>query len=96
MASLFVFIASLGFIGPNAMSMALAEQAHRAGSASALLGMLQFLMGTIGGVIISLWHGAGALPLLCVMVVFSASGWWLLRHRQEEADAQTPERCSSR
>lgn len=96
MASLFVFIASLGFIGPNAISMALAEQAHRAGSASALLGMLQFLMGTVGGVIISLWHGADALPLLCVMVVFSASGWWLLRHRQQEVGAQTPERCSSR
>ncbi|RUO78924.1 Bcr/CflA family drug resistance efflux transporter [Idiomarina tyrosinivorans] len=41
---LFMFIATLGLVFPNAMAGALAEQAERAGSASAVTGSLQFLI----------------------------------------------------
>jgi len=64
---LFVCVASLSFIGPNTGALALQHQAHRAGTASALLGSLQFGMGAISGLAMSLWHRADALPLLTVM-----------------------------
>lgn len=51
-ASLFALLACLGFIGANAGACALAGQGERAGSASAVMGTLQFLLaaGAGGGV----------------------------------------------
>jgi len=52
---LFVFISSMGFITPNATARALAPQGANAGSASAVLGTLQFCAGgAIGAVVASL------------------------------------------
>lgn len=39
---LFVLVSCIGLVMPNATALALAGQAHRAGTASALLGLLQF------------------------------------------------------
>jgi DHA1 family bicyclomycin/chloramphenicol resistance-like MFS transporter len=69
MLCLFVFIGSLGFIGPNATALALAGQGARTGAASALLGTLQFVCGTLAGVAVSLAPNAGELSLLGVMSV---------------------------
>ncbi len=44
---LFFYVASLGFVNPNASAGAMADQAGRAGSASALLRTLQFGMATV-------------------------------------------------
>ncbi|RUO65090.1 MFS transporter, DHA1 family, bicyclomycin/chloramphenicol resistance protein [Pseudidiomarina planktonica] len=41
---IFLYISTLGMVFPNAMAGALAEQAERAGSASAVTGSLQFLI----------------------------------------------------
>jgi DHA1 family bicyclomycin/chloramphenicol resistance-like MFS transporter len=43
--SLFVVVSSLGFVLPNATTLALAGHPRTAGSASALLGVLQFAVG---------------------------------------------------
>ena len=67
MLCLFVFIGSLGFIGPNATALGLAGQGARTGAASALLGTLQFVFGTLAGVAVSLAPNAGELSLLAVM-----------------------------
>lgn len=64
---LFVCVAALSFIGPNTGALALKHQAHRAGTASALLGSMQFGMGAVMGLAMSLWHRPDALPLLSVM-----------------------------
>lgn len=64
---LFAFISPLGFISPNASAIAMADQARQAGAASAILGTLPFTLGTLAGLAMSLVHGAGALPLACVM-----------------------------
>ncbi|WP_423739672.1 MFS transporter, partial [Cupriavidus basilensis] len=47
LAGFFVFIASLGCILPNASALAMDRQGHRAGTASALMGTLQFSLGTL-------------------------------------------------
>src|SRR5690606_29759462 len=47
------FTTSLGFILPNATALALRDQGHRLGVASALMGCLQFLFGTLSSSIVS-------------------------------------------
>ncbi|MGO4304370.1 Bcr/CflA family multidrug efflux MFS transporter [Cupriavidus sp. RAF12] len=69
LAGFFVFLAGLGCITPNASALALAHQSHRAGTASALMGTLQFGFGTLAGAAVSLWHDGTALPLAVVMAI---------------------------
>ncbi|MGO4329449.1 MULTISPECIES: Bcr/CflA family multidrug efflux MFS transporter [unclassified Cupriavidus] len=69
LAGFFVFIASLGCILPNASALAMAQQGHRAGTASAMMGTLQFSLGTLAGAAVSLWRDGSALPLAVVMAV---------------------------
>ncbi|MFJ1255336.1 Bcr/CflA family multidrug efflux MFS transporter [Cupriavidus sp. CuC1] len=69
LAGFFVFIASLGCILPNASALAMAQQGHRAGTASALMGTLQFSLGTLAGAAVSFWRDGSALPLAVVMGV---------------------------
>jgi MFS transporter, DHA1 family, multidrug resistance protein len=44
---LFVLVGSLGLIFPNGTALALAEQKQAAGTASALIGLLQFALGAV-------------------------------------------------
>ncbi len=75
MALFFLFLTGLGFVMPNASAIALARQGRRAGSAAALMGVLQYGMGTVAGGVISLWHDGSALPLLVVMAVCGVGAW---------------------
>src|SRR3954454_1587891 len=68
--ALFVVVASLGCVLPNSTALALARHPRTAGSASALLGTLQFLIGALAA---PLTGGGGARPL-GVVVAVSASG----------------------
>ncbi len=45
LVSLFLLVSSIGLVMPNASSLALADHARSAGAASALLGVLQFVVG---------------------------------------------------
>ncbi|MDO8331222.1 MAG: multidrug effflux MFS transporter [Fluviicoccus sp.] len=66
----FLYLASLGFISPNAGAAALATQPqHRVGAASSLMGSLQFLMATLVSAWLALWQRPDALPLMVVMGV---------------------------
>ena len=80
LAGFFVYIASLGFISPNASAIAMADQGHRAGTASALMGVLQFGMATIIGAVLGLWHTNNALPVLTLMTICGVGGglWYML------------------
>jgi DHA1 family bicyclomycin/chloramphenicol resistance-like MFS transporter len=49
----FAMMTSLGFVGANASARALANQQSRAGSASALMGAMQFGMGSIAGSVVA-------------------------------------------
>jgi DHA1 family bicyclomycin/chloramphenicol resistance-like MFS transporter len=60
---LFVAIASLGILMPNAVAAALAGHAVHAGSASALIGTIQFVLGATAGAIAAGLHSESALAM---------------------------------
>ncbi len=72
---LFVVVASLGFVFPNATALALARHPRTAGSASAVLGTLQFVIGAAAA---PLTGGASAVPLGVVVAALSASALTVL------------------
>lgn len=69
LAGLWIYMSALGCVMPNTAALALARQGHRAGSASALLGTLQFGTGTLAGAAVSIWRDGTELPLAAVMAV---------------------------
>ncbi|PWB29569.1 Bcr/CflA family drug resistance efflux transporter [Pseudomonas sp. SDI] len=64
---LFVCIASLGCIIPNASACAMSGQGARAGSASALLGCLQFSVAAAAAALVGVLHDGSALPMAIVI-----------------------------
>jgi DHA1 family bicyclomycin/chloramphenicol resistance-like MFS transporter len=74
--ALFVITASLGLIAPNATALALADTSSQtAGSASALLGMLQFSIGAIVAPLVGLGGNDTAVPMAAVMAAFSIAAF---------------------
>ena len=73
---LFVCIASLGCILPNAAACAMNGQGARAGSASALMGCLQFSVASGAASLVGVLHDGSAMPMamvisLCGLLVVS-------------------------
>jgi DHA1 family bicyclomycin/chloramphenicol resistance-like MFS transporter len=64
---LFCFIATHGFVMPNTVALALAPHRAVAGSASALLGTLQFVLGATAGTLLGLIGNGTAVPLAAVV-----------------------------
>ncbi len=62
-------IGVIGMINPNTTALAMANQAKHAGSASALLGTLQFIIATIASLAINYFHSESIFPFLAVMGV---------------------------
>lgn len=60
---LFVCLSTLGVIFPNATAMTMQPFAAEAGSASALLGLIQFILGATGGALAGIFHNGTALPM---------------------------------
>ncbi len=65
-------VASLGFIMPNATTLALSGHPRTAGSASALLGVLQHAVGAAAAPLVGL-GGGSALPMAIVIAVCGVS-----------------------
>jgi DHA1 family bicyclomycin/chloramphenicol resistance-like MFS transporter len=62
-ADLFVCLAAVGLILPNATAAAMAPFPRHAGAASALLGTLQFSVGAATGAVVGLFHDGTGLPM---------------------------------
>ncbi|MBB6085048.1 Bcr/CflA family multidrug efflux MFS transporter [Castellaniella defragrans] len=75
MLCLMGFMASQGFVGPNAAALALANQGPRLGVASALMGSLQMLCGALAGFAVSAWHTGTPLPLTAVLAACAVLSW---------------------
>jgi len=73
--SLFVVVASLGFVLPNATALALTNYPRTAGSASALLGVLQFAIGATAAPLVGILGAKTALPMAVVMSTLSISAF---------------------
>lgn len=67
LVALFVMIASLGFVMPNTTLLALAENEAVSGSASALLGVSQFVIGAFAAPLVGLGGTGTALPMVIMM-----------------------------
>lgn len=67
LAALFVMVASLGFVMPNTTMLALADNRDVSGSASALLGVSQFIVGALAAPLVGLGGTGTALPMATVM-----------------------------
>lgn len=64
---IFLYVASLGMIFPNATAGALSEQSENAGSASALLGSLQYGLAAIASALVSYLGNGTSLPMTALV-----------------------------
>jgi DHA1 family bicyclomycin/chloramphenicol resistance-like MFS transporter len=78
-ALLFVSLASVGLTFPNLMAAAMAPFGRMAGSASAVLGTVQFAVGALAGALVGLLHNGTALPMTAVVASCATGGLIALR-----------------
>lgn len=84
MLGMFLTVSGIGFTGPNAMALAMSKQGARAGTASALMGSLQFACGLIGGLILNFMLWSALLNMAGVMLIFVAIVLFALSQIQHE------------
>ena len=86
---MFLAVSSIGFTGPNAMAIAMSEQGARAGTASAIMGSMQFTCGLLCGVILNFLLWSALLNMAMVMAIFVILAWYyvLKLSRPEAASA---------
>ena len=77
-------VASIAMIGSNAAALAMGASAGRAGSASALVGTMQFTMATLFSAVVAATQNGTAWPMATLMVIAGAAAnllWWVTRRR---------------
>ncbi|MCR2822310.1 multidrug effflux MFS transporter [Lederbergia panacisoli] len=75
---LFLFVASLGLIGPVTFTLAMESQGHIAGSAAALLGVLPFLLGSITSPLVGIAGEYSAIPF--GVIIFTTSSLAIINY----------------
>jgi DHA1 family bicyclomycin/chloramphenicol resistance-like MFS transporter len=68
---LFVWIATMGFVIPNTTGLAMQPFAANAGAASAMLGVLQFVLAAVSSGLVAAAADGTALPMVGCMALFS-------------------------
>ena len=68
---LFFIVGSLGFIGANAIALALDPFPDLAGTTASLFGFVQMMLGAVAGVLVGFMHDGTALPMGIIILVFS-------------------------
>lgn len=82
--AIFLFLATLNFVGPNALAQAMSSQARQAGAASALYGSAQWSLASLSSVLVSRWHDGTARPMVFVIFACGVSSllayqWFIAR-----------------
>jgi MFS transporter, DHA1 family, multidrug resistance protein len=77
--SLFVVVSSVGIVLPNATALALADHPRTAGSASALLGVAQYVLGGMAAPLVGVAGSRSAIPLGVLTALLGAGA--VLVHR---------------
>jgi DHA1 family bicyclomycin/chloramphenicol resistance-like MFS transporter len=72
---LFVYIASVGCLFPNTTALAMAAHGNKAGSASALVGTLQFTLAAIAASAVGAANNGTALPMAAVIAACAAAAF---------------------
>jgi MFS transporter, DHA1 family, multidrug resistance protein len=81
-APVIVIIASNGFVGPNSLALALSPRPDAAGSGSALMGSMRFVLGGLAAPLVGIFGSTSALPLgliMSILCVGAGLGWLGLR-----------------
>lgn len=83
MAVMWPYMFTMSIIRPDATACALADHADRAGTASSLIGILQFFLATVAGALIGVLHDGTGRPMAITMTALTAAGFvlhrWLTR-----------------
>ncbi len=85
---LFFIVSSVGIVNTTVFSLAMENQARNAGSASALLGLLPFLLGAAVAPLVGL--GEGALPMAFVIAcceLIAVVSYWILVRRGRQSNS---------
>ncbi len=88
MLGLFLAISGIGLTGPNAMALAMSKQGARAGTASAIMGSMQFACGLLGGVLLNFLIWSASLNMGVMMVLFTLSGFIVVLKATRQAKSQ--------
>lgn len=72
---LFICLCTTGLLYPNVTALALEPFYKEAGSASALLGTIQYTLGATAGAFVGLFHNGTALPMTVIMTTCGVVGW---------------------
>ncbi|MBJ9476202.1 multidrug effflux MFS transporter [Acinetobacter baumannii] len=89
MLGLFLAISGIGLTGPNAMALAMSKQGARAGTASAIMGSMQFACGLLGGVLLNFLIWSALLNMGVMMVLFILSGFIVVLKAIRQAKSQS-------
>lgn len=82
---IFIVMSTAGIIFPNIAGVAMAPFGHVAGSASALIGTLQFGMGGIAGALVGIFHNGTLLPMTGMLALSAIAGLITLRTLAQSA-----------
>lgn len=74
MSGLFLVVSGIGLTGPNAMALAMSKQGARAGTASAIMGSMQFACGLLGGIVLNFFVWKASLNMGIMMLMFTSLG----------------------
>ena len=85
---LFCFITCYGFIMPNTTALAMAPHGAIAGSASALLGTLQFMLGSTAGALVGVLGSSTAVPFASVIACCGLGALMMYRTLPRVRDPQ--------
>jgi DHA1 family bicyclomycin/chloramphenicol resistance-like MFS transporter len=79
MALLFLNLSAAGLIAPNVAAIAMAPFGEIAGSASALLGTIQFGVGAAAGALVGIFHNGTAVPMTAGVAGCAVASWTVWR-----------------
>lgn len=78
-ALIFVCLCTTGLLYPNVTALAMAPFDKAAGSASALLGTIQYTLGASAGALVGMLHNGTAVPMIATMAACGVVGWCAAR-----------------
>jgi DHA1 family bicyclomycin/chloramphenicol resistance-like MFS transporter len=76
---LFLFITTIGFTVPNTNAGALAHQGQRAGTASSLVGSMQWSIACLASFLVSVLHNGTSAPMTEMILVSGLSGFLIFQ-----------------
>lgn len=77
-ALIFICLSMTGLLYPNVTALALAPFDKAVGSASALLGTIQYAIGASAGAVVGMLHNSTALPMTATMAVCGGVAWFAI------------------